>query len=107
MIGASLCAATSVLVLSRTFRMCEVDLAYLRAFFLAVSVLPLAAPVGLPALVRRGTLADRFDAVWRTWVSVCSAFVISLGASLLIWTWLLPAPEVGRTAVPLAHLAGA
>lgn len=121
-IGASLCAVTSLLVLSRSLRTGEVELAYLGSFFLAVSLLPLvhgittpgvlygdneatvtsafwsiplAALVGLPALVRRGTLADRFDAVWRKWVFFSSALVISLATSLLIWTWLLPAPEVG------------
>jgi len=91
-IGASLCVFGSLLVLSRACRAGEVELAYLGLFFLAVSVfpfvhglttpgvlygdneatvtaafwsIPLAALVGLPALMRRGTLATRVDAIWR------------------------------------------
>lgn len=132
---ASLCAIVSVMVLARADHNDEAELGYLGTFFLTMSILPLvhglttpgviygenvatassafwsiplALCLALPALMPR-TRAARLDQVWRTWITFARAGIFVLGASLLIWTSLLPGPEPGTrwtTAVAIFSFAG-
>lgn len=131
-ISAVLCVVTSGVVLARSLRTKEAELAYLGLFFLGVSMLPLvhgltvptvlygdndasvssafwslpfALAVALPALVGRTRLAARIDAAWTRWVIVSAAIIIALSSSLLIWTSLLPVPDVGSTWTTVVALA--
>lgn len=135
-VGASLCAIASLMVLAQADQTDEAELGYLGLFFFAMSILPLvhgiatpgvlygendaamssafwAIPVALlvaaPAFLRRTELGRRIDRRWRRWVSFGRAIVVILGASLLIWTSALPTPDVGErwtTGVAVASFVG-
>jgi putative nucleotidyltransferase with HDIG domain len=122
--AASLCALASGMVINRAKRTNEVELGYLGVFFLAVSVLslvhglttpgvlfgpntttsaavfwgiPIALLAGLPAVLTRSKLATAIDKDWRRWVFVSQILIVALGAVLLIFPNLLPAPTTGET----------
>lgn len=132
---ASSCAIVSLMVLARADHNNEAELGYLGTFFLAMSILPLvhglttpgvlyaeneatassafwsipvALLVALPALLPR-TRTTRLDRAWRSWVSFARAGIFTLGASLFIWTSLLPAPQPGTvwtSAVAVSSFVG-
>ena len=135
-VGASLCAIVSLMVLAQADATGQSELGYLGLFFFAMSILPLvhgiatpgvlygandaalssaawAIPVALltslPALLPRRWFSRNLEAYWRSWVSFGRAGVVVLAGCLLIWTSLLPVPVAGSTmttAVAIASFVG-
>lgn len=118
-VGASLCAIVSLMVLARADETGQSELGCLGLFFFSMSILPLvhgivtpgvlygendaavsssfwaipvALLVSLPALLARSSLGRTLNVHWRSWVSFGRVGVVVLAACLLIWTSLLPAP---------------
>lgn len=123
-VGASLCAIASLMVLAHADQTGQSELGYLGLFFFAMSILPLvhgiatpgvlygendaalsavswAIPVALvaslPALLPRQSIARDLEAHWRSWISFGRVGIVILAGCLLIWTSLLPAPVAGST----------
>ncbi len=131
-VAASGCVITSALVIGRAWTDDIAEIGLHGAFFMGVSALPLVHGLTTPGVLYQANDATmssvlvavpvsslaaapllitdrRVDVIlrrWRTWVAGCVGLQFLLGALLLAWPSLLPAPEMGSTTARLVTVVG-